>query len=252
MLVAAAEHLEAGRIASDWDLVLVDEFQDASRARARLARALVAGPGRHLLAVGDDWQSINRFAGADITVMTAFTEWFGEAPSLRLQTTFRCPQQLCDTAGAFISKNPRQLPKTVKSAHSRPGPRVRVIVAASSEELPAEIKDELARLGQETTRSGAAKSKATVDVLGRYNFDRQHFDRRPVDGLEVSFRTAHSSKGLEADYVILPNVTSGAYGFPSTIQDDPVLSLQWPKLTTIPTPRSDACSTWPSPEPAVK
>jgi DNA helicase-4 len=56
MLVSAAEHLESGRVSADFDLVLVDEFQDVSRARARLVRALLNAPGRHLLAVGDDWQ----------------------------------------------------------------------------------------------------------------------------------------------------------------------------------------------------
>ena len=35
----------------------------------------------------------------------------------------------------------------------------------------------------------------------------------------------HGSKGLEADYVVLPNVTSGTFGFPSQITDDPVLAL---------------------------
>ena len=52
----------------------MDEFQDVSRARARLVRALVDRPGRFLLAVGDDWQSVNRFAGADIAVMTWLRE----------------------------------------------------------------------------------------------------------------------------------------------------------------------------------
>jgi DNA helicase-4 len=223
MLVAAAQHLESGRVSTEWELVLVDEFQDASPARARLTKALVDAPGRHLLAVGDDWQSINRFAGADISVMTGFTEWFGEGPSLRLQTTFRCPQQLCDTASSFVSKNPRQLRKSVHSAQSDPGARVRLIVAATSEQLTAELAAELQHLAEKVAREGGGR--ATVDILGRYNFDRQLVPPHPLAGLIVAFRTVHSSKGLEADYVILPNVTSGTYGFPSTIQDDPVLSL---------------------------
>ena len=49
-------------------------------------------------------------------------------------------------------------------------------------------------------------------------------DRRPA-GLEANFRTVHSSKGLEADYVILPNLSTGSHGFPSSIADDPVLQL---------------------------
>ena len=55
MLVQAAEHLEAGTIDMGYDLVLVDEFQDASQARARLdagagrqARPLPAGRRRRL------------------------------------------------------------------------------------------------------------------------------------------------------------------------------------------------------------
>ncbi|MFY9929243.1 MAG: UvrD-helicase domain-containing protein, partial [Streptosporangiaceae bacterium] len=66
MLVQAAGHLEAGNVDAGYDLIMVDEFQDASRARARLVRGLVQTPGRFLMAVGDDWQSINRFAGADL------------------------------------------------------------------------------------------------------------------------------------------------------------------------------------------
>ena len=38
MLTQAAEHLETGRYVSPYDLVMVDEFQDASRSRARLTR----------------------------------------------------------------------------------------------------------------------------------------------------------------------------------------------------------------------
>lgn len=232
MLVTAAQHLEDGRVGTGWELVLVDEFQDASPARARLTRALVAAPGRHLLAVGDDWQSINRFAGADISVMTGFTQWFGEGPSLLLQTTFRCPQELCDAASAFVSKNPRQLRKTVRSAQEHRGARVRLIVAASSDRLSAELGAELKHLAQQV--AGEARGRATVDIIGRYNFDRQLVPSGSVEGLKVGFRTVHSSKGLEADYVILPKVTSGTYGFPSTIQDDPVLSLSMAEADDYP------------------
>lgn len=111
MLVAAADHLEAGRADLGYELVMVDEFQDASRARARLVRGLLACPHRYLLAVGDDWQSINRFAGADLSVMTEFTTWFGPGPQLALTTTFRCPQAICDVASAFVAKNPASSPR---------------------------------------------------------------------------------------------------------------------------------------------
>ncbi|SDJ80663.1 DNA helicase-4 [Variovorax sp. OV700] len=104
MLIQAADHLEAGRWNSPFELVMVDEFQDASRARARLTRALVSKPHRYLFAVGDDWQSINRFAGADLSVMTDFEQWFGKASTHRLERTFRCPQSICDVSSKFVLK----------------------------------------------------------------------------------------------------------------------------------------------------
>lgn len=45
MLVQAAEHLESGAMNTGYDLVLVDEFQDASQTRARLTKALIGKPG---------------------------------------------------------------------------------------------------------------------------------------------------------------------------------------------------------------
>ena len=70
MLNHATDLVEAGRWTSPYRVVLVDEFQDASHSRARLVRALVNRPGHFLFAVGDDWQSIYRFAGSDISAMT--------------------------------------------------------------------------------------------------------------------------------------------------------------------------------------
>ena len=44
----------------------------------------------------------------------------------------------------------------------------------------------------------------------------------------------HGSKGLEADYIVIPGMTTGTYGFPSTIADDPVLDLAMPAPETFP------------------
>jgi len=44
----------------------------------------------------------------------------------------------------------------------------------------------------------------------------------------------HGSKGLEADYIVIPGMTTGTYGFPSTIAGDPVLDLAMPAPETFP------------------
>jgi len=125
MLNITADHIEAGRYDSPYELVMVDEFQDASQARARLARALVSKPHKFLFAVGDDWQGINRFAGADISVMTDFENSFGKGRTVKLERTFRCPQSLCDISSRFVQKNPVQMPKTVTSTNTEFPPAVR-------------------------------------------------------------------------------------------------------------------------------
>lgn len=44
----------------------------------------------------------------------------------------------------------------------------------------------------------------------------------------------HGSKGLEADYVVIPGMITGTYGFPGTIADDPVLDLAMPAPEAFP------------------
>jgi DNA helicase-4 len=228
MLVQAANHLEA--VAVDWpyDLIMVDEFQDVSRARARLVRGLVKAPGRYLLAVGDDWQSINRFAGADLAVMTEFEAWFGRGCELALTTTFRCPQTVCDVARSFVSKNPSQFDKPMRSAQQDPGVSVAVIRADDVAGVLANYLNDLSAAVADGRIPSERPGAVSVDVLGRYGFERDVLPRHPPSNLHVTFRTVHGSKGLEADYVVIPNMITGTYGFPSNIADDPVLDLAMP------------------------
>ena len=200
--------------------MLVDEFQDASQARARLVKELVRAPEHFLFAVGDDWQSINRFAGADISVMQNFERIFGNGSILKLETTFRCPQSLCDVSSQFVSKNPAQLRKIVKSKASDVLEPVKLISAHDEEGISAAIASYLSSIPRK------ADKKTSVFVLGRYNFERQFMPEdvsRP--DIDLRFVTVHSSKGLEADYIILPRLISGKMGFPCGILDDPVLQL---------------------------
>ncbi|WP_203336716.1 UvrD-helicase domain-containing protein [Nocardioides limicola] len=218
MLLQAAELVERDPSLARYDLVMVDEFQDTSRARARLTRALQQGEGKHLLAVGDDWQAINRFAGADLSLMTNFASYFGPTQTRRLQTTFRCTQTIADVASRFISRNPAQIAKEVQAARDKQGAPVTIVRLDDRESISSALEEHLTRLSAESPGN-------SVDVLGRYRFERDLMPRRRFPSLTVTFRTAHSAKGLEADHVILPNLTTGIYGFPSQIIDDPVLAL---------------------------
>lgn len=242
MLNLASEHLESNRYEAPYELVMADEFQDASRARARLCRALVHKPGRFLFAVGDDWQSINRFAGADVSVMTGFRQWFGHGQVLKLEQTFRCPQTLCDVSSAFVSKNPAQIAKRVHSVTPAQGPVLEAFRVDNKEKL-ADAVDRFVITLAEGVRDGiippGRNGKVSVYVLGRYNADRQYLPAgksRFERWLDVSFLTIHRSKGAEADFVILPEMLSVLRGrsFPNTRADDPVLTLAMPSGDNFP------------------
>lgn len=218
MLIQAADLLERNPELGTYDLILVDEFQDTSQSRARLVRSLSSGPEKYLMAVGDDWQSINRFAGADITAMTHFDQYFGPAQTVYLQTTFRNPQPIADVASRFVSRNPAQLAKHVVASRQEAGPLVTVARLGGRASITHAIARHLDDLA-------ATAPGSRVDILGRYRRDDQFLPRKKFKGIDVRFRTVHASKGLEADFIILPNLTTGTYGFPSQIDDDPVLRL---------------------------
>lgn len=110
--------------------------------------------------------------------------------------------------------------------------------------LASVLADLAARVRSGEVAPGPSGS-VEVDVLGRYRFDRDLLPGRRPPELKVRFRTVHSAKGLEADYIVLPNVSSGTFGFPSEVVDDTVLSLAMAEATPSPTPRNDGCSTSP-------
>ena len=238
MINMAAERLEQGH-PSPYSLVMADEYQDASRARARLCRALVSEPGRHLFAVGDDWQSINRFAGADISVMTGFRDWFGHGQIYRLGTTFRCPQEICDVSSRFVSKNPVQLEKRVTSVTPAIGAAIQAFQVLDRNQIQDAINQYLTNLYHKLIEGEipAGKSgKVSVFILGRYKNDRQYvpdsWQYNFGDRIELKFKTIHTSKGDEAEYVLLPGMV--ARGFPNLKSDDTVLELVMPAGDTYP------------------
>ena len=241
MLRLAADHIEAGRYESPYTVILGDEFQDSSMARVRLLRALAGKSGDvHLTVVGDDWQGINRFAGADLRVMSEFSSFFRHSATLQLATTFRCPQALCDISSEFVQANPKQLEKTVKSTSRFENRPLQAYGFKDLTKVDGHIEQQLGHmtklLGQGKLQSGKG-GRTTVLLLGRYKNDRpkglRRWQRMFAEHLDVQFKTVHASKGLEAEYVYVLGLVEGRRGFPSQIEDDPVLQLAMPAAETF-------------------
>ena len=223
MINRATNHVAAGRYRSPYGYVLVDEFQDISPGRAALLKALLdQSENAQLFAVGDDWQAIYRFAGADIAVMREFEQRFGAGARCDLETTFRCSEGVNEVATRFVLANPAQIEKAVRTGRRAEGAGVWVGLAGDAGGAP--LDDALERI--ESDASGS-EGPATVLLLGRYRHLEPEMGplSRAHPTLEFSYSTVHGAKGLEADYVVVLGVCAGRYGFPSEIADDPLLDL---------------------------
>ncbi|HJR64977.1 MAG TPA: UvrD-helicase domain-containing protein [Gemmatimonadaceae bacterium] len=108
LVLKAAELLqhtaEAKSIRAQWDVVLVDEFQDLNPVQYRVIREL-ARDHEHLFAVGDHEQSIYSFAGADPGVFQRMLNDFGLARKIRLEENRRCPRDVFTLARRLVSLN---------------------------------------------------------------------------------------------------------------------------------------------------
>jgi DNA helicase-4 len=240
MVLRATSHVESGRYDSPFRHILVDEFQDISTGRARLIRALKAQHvDAKLFAVGDDWQSIYRFAGSDIHIMRNFGREFGGHyagasgvhRTVDLGRTFRSVDKIAYAARRFVLCNPAQISKKVVPAGEAVGAAIRI--AWTRRETGQRVLDEcLASLASIETTDDRSPS---VLLLGRYRFMQPDLGqlRQQHPGLSISFKTIHASKGLEADHVVILGADNARMGFPSMIVDDPLLSLVSPEEETF-------------------
>jgi DNA helicase-4 len=237
MLNQSADHIVAGRFPCGVKMVLADEFQDTSRARMRLLQAIVDASGAQFTAVGDDWQSIYRFAGADLAIMSGFQMSHPHAAIRHLSQTFRCPQSLCDLTSEFVSRNPMQLVKKVFTSNPLKGPRLSVVALPTVEDIPGRLKSNIQSLYDKLPEPTDGKPLRSMLVLGRYRNDKpkelEAWRQRFGDKIDLRFLTIHRAKGLEADFVALLNVVQDTLGFPSQVQDDPILQLAMPEPETF-------------------
>ena len=246
MINQAANLVRQKGITKAYDYIIIDEYQDISAARFKLITEIRQRSGARLVCVGDDWQSIYRFTGSDISLFSGFGKFVGEHEKLFIERTYRNSQQLIDISAKFIQQNPQQLAKNPKSTKELDCP---VEFAAHDQNNAFSVLVEQIR---QIVAEGGAEQQ--VLLLGRHSFDLdyvicQRDDKGKIiknqlrkevkkyneatgelnivwlEGVNITFITAHKSKGLEADNVIVLNLKNDLYGFPNKLTDDPIILL---------------------------
>lgn len=219
-----------------YDYIIVDEFQDISVDRYNFLKVLREGnPPAKLYCVGDDWQSIYRFSGSDMSLFNQFSDYFGQTEINKIETTYRFGEPLVSLSSQFIQRNEAQIKKNIHPFNPQ--------VKTELQFCDYERRDYCNVIGQLVASIPLDKS---VFLLGRYSFDDYYLSFMYkfvkegnrffyiIGDRKIEFLTVHKSKGLEADYVIILQCNKDTYGFPSLVSDDPVLNYVLTKSDQYP------------------
>jgi DNA helicase IV len=252
MIRRALKHLKARPSEVLFSRIIVDEFQDTAPGRGKVVQCLLSSAKMpRLLAVGDDWQAINRFSGSDLSFFTRFPQSFGLSKDAyaerRLETTFRTNQGIADIAGKFVLANKTQLKKRVNASDKQRAGVLDVRLFKDVDDIRGLIDSVLAAW----VKAHQGPGEPSVFILSRYGLDyTQGIDETSMDEIDAAwagkvkppvgfasmFSSMHSSKGMQADYVLI----LGMYGlrhdymcFPAQRYEDPLTGMFLPAKEAV-------------------
>ena len=235
MINQASDIVKENKTEYTYQYIIIDEYQDISYSRFNLIKEIRELSGARLICVGDDWQSIYRFAGSDISLFSNFEKYVGKYEQLFIEQTYRNSQSLIDITSKYIQKNTKQISKNPISKKEPLENPIKFVYYSQDNADDVFINEIQALVDKNGNKP--------ILVLGRHSFDINEFikltpnskikyyersDKLEIIGfedIEIKYITVHKSKGLEADNVIVLNLKNHLLGFPNKMTDDPMLSL---------------------------
>ena len=89
---------------TQFNYIMIDEYQDTNLAQYKLVK-LLTNERRNVAVVGDDWQSIYSWRGADFRNILNFEKDYKDCTIIKLEQNYRSTKHILDAAHAIISKN---------------------------------------------------------------------------------------------------------------------------------------------------
>ena len=229
--------------------IIVDEFQDISKQRFDFTAALSKVTNAKIMAVGDDWQSIYAFSGSVLDSFIEFNKRMGYGEELSIVSTHRNSQELLDIAGTFVMQNDKQKKKPLISSKKLDKPVI--IKPYDDTNIPLDAKGDkfyaygmiVEKIIEDILKNDKTEGRKETNILliGRYNLDGYNLSQRTglfeynnykhqlhsikYPNVKLRFLTAHRSKGLDEDNVIILNAKNDLLGFPTKIDNEPILSM---------------------------
>ncbi len=90
--------------------IMIDEYQDTNAAQYKLVK-LLTNDDKNIAVVGDDWQSIYSWRGADFRNILNFERDYKDCTVIKLEQNYRSTKHILDAAHAVITKNERRSDK---------------------------------------------------------------------------------------------------------------------------------------------
>jgi DNA helicase-2/ATP-dependent DNA helicase PcrA len=109
--------------------ILVDEYQDTNPVQYKLLKLLV-NENQNIFVVGDDWQSIYSWRGADYKIILNFEVDYPNAKLIKLEENYRSSQNILDAAHKIITKNSSRSNKKLFTSKGA-GEKVELLQASS-------------------------------------------------------------------------------------------------------------------------
>lgn len=231
LIKLSTEALKRGEVKCEFKRIIVDEYQDISNGRYKLVQEILGQRmDSRIMCVGDDWQSIYGFTGSDVEKSTKFSKYFPFSTIVPLDQTFRFTAPIVSLSSDFIQRNPNQLRKAVQGRDSS------LDCACELFSFPTSADIDLVSVLRSVDSERPKRKVWRVFLLARYNFCEpanlsELKSRFPM--LELEFLTVHASKGREADAVVILDIKGGRYGFPGSIENDPLMAYVIPGAEDI-------------------
>ena len=153
--------------------IMIDEYQDTNEAQYRLVKLLV-NQDRNIAVVGDDWQSIYSWRGADFRNILNFEKDYKDCVVIKLEQNYRSTKHILDAAHAIITKNQQRSDKKLWTA--------------AGDGLPVQLLQ-------------VVSERAEGDALIRRIRNGVDTGRRKFSDYAVLYRTNAQSRSIEEAFV---------------------------------------------------
>lgn len=172
------------KYAERFKYVLVDEYQDTNYAQQQIVW-LLTKENQHITVVGDDYQSIYAFRGANINNILSFSKIYDNTKMFKLEQNYRSTQNIVAAANSLMKHNRRQIEKEVFSKNST-GEKVNIIETISDKREASIV----CRTIKDMIRTEGARY-SDFAILYRTNAQSRLFEeemRKPEIGLGEHYR----------------------------------------------------------------